>query len=87
MMEEWKSIPNYEGLYEVSSTGVIRLIGREYENVIHNKKMLMHQKPRIVQQHYDNDGYLKVTLSKNGKRFQTMAHRLVAAAFFGKSRK
>lgn len=65
----------------MSSTGIVRCLGRNYENTIHNKRMTMYQKPRIVVQHYDKDGYLKVTLSKNGKRFQTMAHRLVASAF------
>ncbi len=65
----------------MSSTGIIRCLGRKYENTIHDKRMTMYQKPRIVEQHYDKDGYLKVTLSKNGKRFQTMAHRIVAMAF------
>ena len=65
----------------MSSTGIIRCLGRKYENTIHNKRMTMYQKPRIVEQHYDKDGYLKVTLSKNGKRFQTMAHRIVAMTF------
>ena len=65
----------------MSSTGIIRCLGRKYENTVHNKKMTMYQKPRIVVQYYDKDGYLKVKLSKNGKRFQTMAHRVVAMAF------
>lgn len=41
----------------------------------------MYRKPRVVKQHYDKEGYLKVILSKNGKRFQTMAHRIVAMTF------
>lgn len=65
----------------MSSTGIVRCLGRYYENTIHNKKMLSYQKPRIVKQHYDKDGYLKVTLSKNGIRFQTMTHRIVAMTF------
>ena len=65
----------------MSSTGIIRCLGRKYENTIHNQRMTMNQKPRIVEQHHDKDGYLKVILSKNGKRIHTMAHRVVALAF------
>ena len=80
-MDIWKSIPGYEGLYEVSSTGLIRCLGRTYINTIHSKPMEMYRKPVFVQQFFDKDGYLRVTLSKDRKRFQTMAHRIVAMAF------
>ena len=80
-MDIWKQVPGYEDLYEVSSTGLIRCTGRTYVNIIHGKPMKVYRKPAFVQQYFDKDGYLRVILSKDKKRFQTMAHRIVALAF------
>lgn len=65
-IELWKPVPNYEGLYEVSSKGRIRRLWKN-SNKIKSQDTLR--------------GYKKVTLFKNqiGKRFQV--HRLVAQAF------
>lgn len=64
-MEEWKEVPGYEGLYEVSNTGNVR-------SLIKNK---------IIKGFINRCGYRLVGLTKNGifKRFQV--HRLVAQAF------
>lgn len=65
-MEIWKPVPEYEGLYEVSNTGVIRSIYRY-------KKEL---KPMI-----SNTGYERVDLFKDHKRRQVSVHRVVASVF------
>lgn len=62
----WKPVPGYEGLYEVSNTGVVRSLYRY-------KKEL---KPMI-----SNSGYERVDLFKDGKRKQYSVHRLVAVCF------
>ena len=64
-MEEWKEVPGYEGLYEVSNTGNVK-------SLIKNK---------IIKGFINRCGYRLVGLSKNGilKRFQV--HRLVAQVF------
>ena len=64
--EIWKSIPGYEGLYEVSNTGKVRSLFRY-------KKEL---KPSPI-----TNGYLTVELWKNKHRKRIGIHRLVAMCF------
>ena len=66
MIEIWKPVKDYEGLYEVSNIGNIRSITRY-------KKTL---KPIL-----NKFGYLYVTLYKNKKSSIKKIHRLVAEAF------
>ena len=70
MTEAWKSIDGYEGLYEVSNTGLVRSLN--FNNTGRAKLM----KPRKPQ-----DAYLSVNLCKNGKHKSIKLHRLVASAF------
>lgn len=63
--EVWKSIKNYEGLYEVSSFGRVKSCRR-------NKVMSLTKKP---------NGYLKVNLVKNKVWKTFSVHRLVALNF------
>lgn len=65
MMEEWKEIPGYEGLYEVSNKGNVRNVRRN--------TLLRLQKTKY--------GYIQVYLYKNGIRTGLRVHRLVAQAF------
>jgi len=62
----WLPVVGYEGLYEVSSNGLVRSIYR-YKRVL---------KPMI-----SNSGYERVDLFKNKTRKQFSVHRLVAQAF------
>lgn len=65
--EEWRDIPDYEGLYQVSSFGRV--------------KSLYFGKERILKPKKDKCGYLHVILCKNGKRKSFLVHRLVAKCF------
>ena len=79
MSEKWKSVPGYEGRYEVSDRGRIRSYcrigsgGGQYE------------KPqRIIKGGRDTQGYPEVGLrDATGKRTTLRVHRLVMAAFVG----
>lgn len=51
-MEEWRDIPGYEGLYQVSNQGRV--------------KSLMHKK--VLSPFENNRGYLSVSLLRGGKR-------------------
>jgi hypothetical protein len=78
--ELWKDIPNYEGLYQVSSLGNVKSLERiairpKAGNYIVKEKILNHFK--------QNNGYYIVNLSKEGKRKTITIHILVAMAFLG----
>lgn len=65
MMEEWRDIEGYEGLYQVSNLGRVK-------NVKTGKTLKGRDNGR---------GYLLVGLCKNGKCHNHRVHRLVACAF------
>jgi len=76
MIERWKDIPGYEGMYEVSDRGRVRslkridargckLAGGALRPKVHSK------------------GYLKATLCRDGKCKHKFIHRLVLEVFVG----
>lgn len=76
--EEWKDIPGYDGLYQISSKGRARSVfcdrRRCGDKYIKKQQVL---KPTIT-----NYGYLVVGLTdKNGKCNSRLVHRLVAEVF------
>ena len=70
MEEVWKPIKDYEGLYEVSSLGRVRILNYRKTG-----------KGKILKNIECSNGYLTVGLRKNGKRKFLKVHRLVAEAF------
>jgi len=64
--EIWKFVVGYEDLYEVSNLGQIRSIGRKTTHLMTNTL---------------NKGYYRVSLTKDGKNYSWLVHRLVARAF------
>ena len=75
--EIWKDIQGYEGLYQVSNLGRVKSLERYKSN--HSCKQLVPE--RIIKVRKNWDGYLKVTLCKDGKVKTYKVHRLVATAF------
>lgn len=73
-MTVWKTIPMYEGLYEVSALGQVRSI-RNNRNSKQGHVLAMSRRSK----------YLCVTLCKCGNRRSVLVHRLVAAAFLGEA--
>lgn len=86
--EIWKPIPGYEGLYEASSLGRIRSLGRTISH--HRRKpdgstveIRFDVKPRILRSD-PNKGYLNAKIyNAHGERFNTGVHRLVCLTFHG----
>lgn len=68
MIEEWKAVPRYEGLYKVSNMG--RVIGLK--------------RNRILKSAPNEKGYQMVTLCKDGRMRTFKVHKLVAETFIGK---
>ena len=72
MKEEiWRPIEGYEGLYEVSYTGLIRSLDR----FVGNRNRI---KGKILSINIKKNGYCSVALSKYGKMKGYQVHRLVA---------
>lgn len=72
MVEIWKDIVGYEGLYQVSNLGRVKSLGN---GKTHNSK------ERILKARKETNGYLRITLTKDGKQKKYTIHRLVATAF------
>ena len=64
-MREWKDIPNYEGIYQVSNDGLIMNL----------------QTNTLKQPSLNEKGYLRICLNKKCKSKTFKVHRLVAKAF------
>jgi hypothetical protein len=78
MVENWKPVPGYEGLYDVSDLGNVRtyyagrgrFAGRLYRAKPHKVRISRH-------------GYPMTSLCKDGKTHQATVSRLVLMAFVG----
>lgn len=76
MEEKWRDIRGYEGLYQVSNLG----------NVKSFNNRIKHKNPMILKQTIDRkNGYLTVSLSRNGKKKVYRVHKLVASIFIDNS--
>lgn len=77
MIEEWKNITGYEGLYQVSNMGRVRRLPRRIVN--HGTQTV--KKGSMVAQYPNRKGYMRLNLFKDGKMTEYFVHRLVAKAF------
>ena len=78
MIEEWRPIEGYEGLYEVSNTGRVRSVDRYVVDSLGHRKFY---KGKVLIPVKSNLGYLLVSLCCNGKHKMFLVHRLTAQAF------
>ena len=70
IIEEWRPVVGYEGLYEVSNLGRIKSLGNDKT-----------RKEKILSQYENKNGYLYVNLCKDGKVKNCRVNRLVGNAF------
>jgi hypothetical protein len=80
MTEEWRSIPGWEGLYEVSSLGRVRSVERV---ILRSNGAPQTVRARIRQLVTDSSGYPCVSLYRNGVQIQRRVSIFVALAFVG----
>lgn len=70
MTEEWKPIPGYEGLYEISNLGRVRGLASNSVGL-------------LASSFIERNRYCFVNLSKENKQRTLRVHRLVLLAFVG----
>lgn len=70
MMETWKSVKGFEGLYEVSNYGRVKSLNYHRTG-----------EAQILKPGRTNGGYMNVVLTKDKIRYSKRVHRLVADAF------
>lgn len=78
MKEIWKNIKGYEGLYQISNYGNIKSLDRI---IIYKNKYSHFHKGKYLKQEIDINGYLYISISKDGKIKKNKVHRLVAETF------
>lgn len=75
----WRDVVGYEGIYEVSNTGLIRTNANKTTS---NKIYAVRRwKQRILKQKVSKDKTCRVTLWRGGQEKTWLVHRLVAFAF------
>lgn len=73
--ECWGWYPGYEGIAQVSTRGQVQTVDRWITDKNGKKRFI---KGRILRPVRGKDGYLRVTLSRDGKQRTYKVHRLVA---------
>ena len=79
---EWKDVVGYEGIYEVSDTGLIR--SHEDKTTFTKKHGKRKWQQRILKDKTPKGRDSRVSLWKNGESKDFLVHRLVASAFIPK---
>lgn len=80
MVEEWRTVPGYEGSYEVSSLGRVRSLAR---TIMVEGRWTRRIKPRIRKAPIGSHGYRAVVLNAGGTTRTFTIHGLVARVFIG----
>lgn len=79
MKEIWNDIIGYEGLYKVSNLGFIKSLSRSVTG--RDFKVKKYNNERILKPSPYSNGYLGITLCKNGISKQFILHRIIAIHF------
>lgn len=74
----WKDIKGFEGIYEISDSGIVRSKDRNCIDSVGRKR---YREGKILNPDIAPNGYYRVTLAKDGKRAQKYLHRLLAEYF------
>lgn len=78
LIEQWKDIPDYEGIYQISNLGRVKSLAR---TIIYSNKTQHHQQEHILVPKLQGHNYYYIFLCKNNHAKKFYIHRLVAEAF------
>lgn len=81
MLETWKSVVDFEGLYDVSSVGRVRSLDHYTVDTLQRKRLFRGQ--LLNTWPADDNKHLIVTLTKAGRHYRFFVHVLVATTFIG----
>lgn len=78
MIEQWKEIKGFDGLYSISTNGKVRANAKIVST---ENGVTRCMEPHEMSQYVGRNGYLRVNLSKGKVRTSYPIHRLVAQTF------
>lgn len=78
--EEWRDVPEYEGLYQVSNIGRLKSLARV---IVRSNGATMSIPERLMTGSVHPHGYLRARLRTSDSSRDFYIHRLVAEAFIG----
>lgn len=84
-MENWRDVPGYEGLYQVSSHGRVASLARKVKLYRCGRQEYRSCGEQILRPIPDKNGYPRAVLQREGVAITHKIHRLVMAAFRGDS--
>ena len=80
MIEIWKDIKGYDGIYQISNFGRVRSVDRVvYGRLSYKNGRLV--KGKLLSLRKGKEGYVRVNLNKDGIKTTYDVHKLVADAF------
>lgn len=77
LIEEWRPVVGFEGLYEVSNWGRIKSLPK----TVTRKGICYNLNEKILKPQPSGNGYLKIFLHNNKYKKQFFVHRIVSEAF------
>jgi hypothetical protein len=77
LVEEWRNVVGFEGLYMVSNLGRIKSLSRQIKKANYD----VIYKDKILKASLDKDGYCKVVLSNDKNKKHKRVHILVSESF------
>lgn len=81
--EIWRKLTEYDNLYEISNLGRVKRLPKKVTNTFGT----FISKEIILKGSISTHGYMKQTLTKNGKQTTVLVHRLVAQNFLSNDEK
>lgn len=76
--EEWRDIPEWEGMYQISNKGRVKSVDRY---VTGRDGVVKHRQEKLISIRPSGSGYCNVSLYRDNKEHNKGVHRLVAQAF------